>query len=296
MVLALLCALILKISLAQAAIQPDGAGPAAKYGIIPAPQSLRPMPGDFTLAPGSRLTINRGAAKEAAVYFKNFIAPATGYDLAIVRADKPESGAVNLVLEDGEDGFASPEGYALSVSPDRIIIRAVGVAGLFYGLQSLRQMLPPQIESAYPFNSVKWRIAGVKIKDRPLYAYRGMHLDVSRHFFAKDFVKRYIDFLALHKMNVFHWHLTDDQGWRIEIKQYPRLTSVGSRRPQTVIGHPYDRVHFYDRNPVEGFYSQEDIKEIVEYARRRQVTIIPEIDVPGHSSALLAAYPEYGCV
>ena len=261
--------------------------------IIPAPEEIRIFPGNFHLTRDVRLVINENSAKAVALYFQRFLRPATGYNLKIQQAETPQKNAINLVM--GNDA-GSTEGYSLSVRPDQIIIRAATRKGLFYGLQSLRQMLPPEIETAYPVNNVDWVIRAVDIEDSPKYPYRGMHLDVSRHFFSKDFILRYIDFLALHKMNVFHWHLTDDQGWRIEIKKYPRLTSVGSRRPETVIGHPYDRVHFYDGKPVEGYYSQEDIREIVKYATDRQITIIPEIDVPGHSSALLAAYPEYGCI
>ncbi len=266
---------------------------AGRYGIIPVPQSIKQKSGIFEITRNTQLLINSDEAKGIADYFQKFIIPATGYKLEIQETNKPQNGAINLLIE---EDFSSPEAYTLSVKPKRIIIRASNKAGLFYGVQSLRQMLPPEIESNYPINDVKWGIAAVKIKDRPLYSYRGMHLDVSRHFFPKDFIKRYIDFLALYKLNYFHWHLTDDQGWRIEIKKYPKLTSVGGWRPQTVIGHPYDRVHFYDGKPVGGFYTQEDIREIVKYAKERQVTIVPEIDVPGHTSALLAAYPQLGCI
>lgn len=261
--------------------------------IIPAPQMIKKLPGNFRLTRNIRLVVNDRAARDVAQYFQKFIRPATGYDLKILQAETPQKNAINLVIG---NGIGSEEGYRLSVRSDEIVIRAATEKGLFYGLQSLRQMLPPEIESTYPINNIDWVIRAADIEDGPKYPYRGMHLDVSRHFFSKDFILRYIDFLALHKMNVFHWHLTDDQGWRIEIKKYPKLTSIGSYRPETVIGHPYDRVHFYDGKPVDGYYSQEDIREIVKYAAARQVTIVPEIDVPGHSSALLAAYPEYGCI
>jgi len=264
-----------------------------RYSIIPIPQNLKPKPGNFEIKRTTQIVINSGKATDVAVYFQKFLIPATGYDLKIGESDKAQRNAINLQIT---DGFNSPEAYSLSVKPKRIIIKASGTAGLFYGLQTLRQLLPPEIESAYPINTVKWSIPAVRIKDRPLYSYRGMHLDVSRHFMPKEFIKRYIDYIALHKMNVFHWHLTDDQGWRIEIKKYPKLTSVGAWRPKTVIGHHYDRVHYYDGKPEGGFYTQADIREIVAYAAERQVTIVPEIDVPGHTSALLAAYPELGCI
>ncbi|NOZ42921.1 MAG: family 20 glycosylhydrolase [Alphaproteobacteria bacterium] len=262
-------------------------------GIIPAPKMIKSVADRFHLNRRTRLVINDKAARGVARYFQKFIIPATGFYLKISHIDKPQQGAINLFIA---KDFASPEAYTLSVRTNRVIIRAASKKGLFYGLQSLRQLLPPEIESHYPFNDIDWAVAGVEIKDGPLYPFRAMHLDVSRHFFSKDFILRYIDLMALYKMNVFHWHLTDDQGWRIEIKKYPRLTTVGAYRPETVIGHPYDRVHYYDGRPVTGFYSQQDIRQIVKYAADRQVTIIPEIDVPGHTSALLAAYPEYGCI
>ncbi len=264
------------------------------YGIIPAPDFIRPKPGYFKIDRNTRLLVNNSEAEEVAAYFQALSLPAMGFKLNIGKSTQPEDHAISLMIT---TDFESDEAYRLTISPKRVIIRASSAAGLFYGIQSVRQMLPEQIESSYPFNSLEWRLAGVVIKDQPDYPYRGMHLDVSRHFFSKKFIKRYIDFLALHKMNVFHWHLTDDQGWRIEIKKYPRLTTVGSKRPRTMISHPYDREpRYYDEVEVSGFYSQDDIREIVEYASRRQVTIVPEIDVPGHTSALLAAYPEYACV
>ena len=147
-----------------------------------------------------------------------------------------------------------------------------------------------------PIAGVKWTIPAVTIVDRPRFSWRGMHLDVSRHFMPKEFVKKYIDLLALHKMNSFHWHLTDDQGWRIEIKKYPRLTSVGAWRSQTLVGKAQrdSTLDVYDHKPHGGFYTQDDVREIVEYARERFVRIVPEIEMPGHSQAAIAAYPSLG--
>ncbi len=272
----------------------DAALAVNKYGIIPAPQILQPGSGSFRLSRSTQILVNQDAATEVATYFQALIIPSTRLKLKIVEANAPRDGAVNLLIS---ESISSPEGYELSVNSDRVTIKAAGTAGLFYGIQSLRQMLPAELESPYPFNNVDWAIAGVLIKDEPQFRYRAMHLDTSRHFFSKQFIKQFIDYLALHKMNVFHWHLTDDQGWRIEIRKYPKLTSIGSTRPHTMIGHPYDRLpRFYDDTVVSGYYSQQDIREIVRYASERQVTIVPEIDVPGHTSALLAAYPELGCV
>lgn len=285
----LLC--VLSIGVANAR-QLDGAG-ARRYAIIPAPVSLKPEPGAFYLKPDTRLVVNGSAAAGVARYFVRFIRPATGYDLKIVTDEAVKRNAINLMLV---RGFASPEAYTLTVQTHEVIIEASGTAGLFYGLQSLRQMLPPQIESRGFINDVKWRVACVQIYDEPRYRYRGMLLDASRHFFSKRFIERFLDLMALYKMNVFHWHLSDDQGWRLQIKKYPKLTAVGSKRSETAIGGPFDRVTYYDGVPVDGYYTKSDVRQIVRYAKIRHITIVPEIDVPGHASALLAAYPQYGCI
>jgi hexosaminidase len=191
--------------------------------------------------------------------------------------------------------MSNPEQYALHVDEDSVTIRAATSRGAFYATQSLRQLLPPQIESPTVVESVDWSINAVQIDDMPKYGYRGMHLDVSRHFFPVEFVKCYLDWMALHKLNTFHWHLTDDQGWRIEIKKYPRLTEVGAWRRETVVGHTLSRDARGDSQSYGGFYTQEEIRDVVAYAASRHITILPEIDMPGHASALLAAYPEFGC-
>jgi hexosaminidase len=162
-------------------------------------------------------------------------------------------------------------------------------------MQSIRQLLPPVIEKDSIKRDVNWAIPCVSIYDSPRYTYRGLMLDVCRHFMPVEFVKRYIDYLAYHKMNRFHWHLTDDQGWRIEIKKYPKLTSVGSFRDRTLIGHYSESPRKWKMERYGNFYTQEEIKEVVEYARKRFVTVIPEIEMPGHSLAALAAYPKLSC-
>jgi hexosaminidase len=177
-------------------------------------------------------------------------------------------------------------GYELRVERDRIVILASDSVGRFYALQSLFQIIPS--------GSRKIVVPGVVVKDQPRFPYRGMHLDVARHFQPVEFVKKYIDLLAQYKFNYFHWHLTDDQGWRIEIKKYPKLTEVGSKRPETHLG-AYTTTFKGDGIPVEGFYTQEQIKEVVKYAKERYITVIPEIEMPGHASAALAAYPQFGC-
>jgi hexosaminidase len=180
-----------------------------------------------------------------------------------------------------------PDGYKMSVRENEITITG-DESGIFYGLQTLRQLLPPD-------NAQGIIVPACEIEDYPRYTWRGMHLDVCRHFFPKEFIKKYIDDIALYKMNTFHWHLTEDQGWRIEIKKYPGLTGTGSWRNGTLIGAYSSMPHIFDTIKYGGFYSQDDIREIVEYAKKRHVTIVPEIEMPGHSLAALASYPELSC-
>ena len=188
-----------------------------------------------------------------------------------------------------DDSIYNDEGYELNVSKNDITIKSKHAKGAFYAVQSLLQLLP------LPSSSDTFKIACVNIKDEPQFKYRGMHLDVGRHFFSVDFIKKYIDLMARLKMNTFHWHLTEDQGWRIEIKKYPKLQEIAAYRKETLIGHYNDQPHQFDGKPYGGFYTQEQIKEVVAYAKTRQVTIIPEIEMPGHSQAAIAAYPELGC-
>lgn len=182
-----------------------------------------------------------------------------------------------------------PEAYLLTISKKEIVIEG-SKAGVFYGLQSLLQLISANTKK----NSTLVELPLVSIEDYPTYTWRGMHLDVCRHFFTKEEVKKYLDYLALHKLNTFHWHLTEDQGWRIEIKKYPLLTSVGSKRSGTIIG-PYSTTAPSDNIPHEGFYTQKDIREVVAYASARHITVVPEIEMPGHALAALSAYPEYSC-
>jgi hexosaminidase len=196
----------------------------------------------------------------------------------------PGDGGV-LHLELAPHGALPAEGYELAAAPGGVTVRAAGPAGLFYGLQTFRQLLPLDGSG---------RVPAVTIRDAPRFPYRGMHLDVGRHLFPVAFIKRYIDLLARYKLNVFHWHLTDDQGWRLEIRKYPRLTSVGAWRRETVAGNQM-RPYVGDGRPYGGFYTQAEVREIVAYAAARYVTVIPEIELPGHSLAALAAYPELAC-
>ncbi|WP_299122114.1 family 20 glycosylhydrolase [uncultured Winogradskyella sp.] len=193
-----------------------------------------------------------------------------------------------------EDKNLQKEAYSLNVIEDSIEIKASTDQGAFYAVQTLRQLLPVEFENA-SFKGNQVNIPSVVIEDSPQFAYRGMHLDVSRHVFSLEFIKKYIDAIAMLKMNTFHWHLTDDQGWRIEIKKYPKLQEIAAYRDETLVGHYSDQPHQFDGKKYGGFYSQEEIKDIVAYAQEHFVTIIPEIEMPGHSQAAIAAYPELGC-
>ena len=199
----------------------------------------------------------------------------------------PESGIPEIKTR--IDRRLGAEEYTLDTRHGRIVISAGSQAGIFYGKMSLEQIV-----AQLPAEGEK-RIPGPLIHDKPAFAYRGAHLDCCRHIFPLDAVKAYIDILALHKLNVFHWHLTDDQGWRAEIKSYPRLTEVGSMRSETVIGHQSSKKPMYDGTPHGGYYTQEEMREIVAYAAERHITVIPEIEMPGHALAALASYPELGC-
>jgi hexosaminidase len=188
------------------------------------------------------------------------------------------------------------EGYELEVTPKGIVLKGRTGAGLFHGVQTLRQLLPAQAETAAGLSGdVKPAVPACIISDYPRFAYRGMHLDVGRHMFPVETIKKYIDILALHKINKFHWHLTEDQGWRIEIKKYPNLTEFGSQRKETLVGSARNRPYVYDGTPYGGYYTQDEVREIVKYASDRFITIIPEIEMPGHATAAVASYPVFSC-
>ncbi len=182
------------------------------------------------------------------------------------------------------------EGYELHITPNQILIDAKTEKGAFYGVQTLLQLFPIEINREKPI-----ALPCLKIKDQPQFLYRGMHLDVARHMYSVNFIKKYIDLMSQLKMNTFHWHLTEDQGWRIEIKKYPKLQEIAAYRKETLIGHYSDQPHQFDGKRYGGYYTQEQIKDIVAYAQQRQITVIPEIEMPGHSQAAIAAYPELGC-
>jgi hexosaminidase len=233
------------------------------------------------------------ASAEVAHLLRQQLTPATGFSLLSGNLTDDVGDAIALTV----DGRIGPSAYELEANTEGVRISGGDVAGLFHGTQTLRQLLPPQIFRRTTVSDVDWYVPGIEIADRPRFAWRGMLLDVSRHFFGLEMVLKLIDLLALHRMNVLHLHLTDDQGWRIEIKRYPRLTDIGSWRARSMIGSSQDARRFgakYDETPHSGFFTQDDIREIVAYAAERFITVIPEIDVPGHSQAAIAAYPELG--
>ncbi len=273
-----------------------------KYAIIPKPLELTPLTGEFTIDKQTKILIPKGATeiRPLAEMLAERVAVSAGITLTIEESDISN----NLVPANKTIVFApfkeqvynkmlGDEDYILKADAKGIILAGATGKGEFYALQSLLQLLPPQVFSSSLEKGVKWTVPACTIFDRPRYGHRGSMLDVSRHFFPVSFIKRYIDLLALHKMNRFHWHLTDDQGWRIEIKKYPKLTEVGSKRKESMKGH-YTEGKF-DGTPHGGFYTQEEIKDVINYAQKKFVTIIPEIEMPGHALAALAAYPELGC-
>jgi len=259
--------------------------------IVPEPVSISLERGHFSITPKSIIitNIDDGELNNIANHLNRHISDLYNFTpLAITNGEKGQKGSIFLKL-DKECGI-QPEGYRLSVSKDRIEICAASPNGLHYGLQTLYQLMPAKKKG---FSRIK--VKSAEITDYPRFEWRGLHLDVSRHFMPKEFVLRYLDYMAMHKMNKFHLHLTDDQGWRIEIKRYPLLTKIGSVRNETLIGRYSKENDKYDKTPHGGFYTQEDIKEIVKYAAERYITVIPEIEMPGHALAALSAYPELGC-
>lgn len=258
--------------------------------IIPQPVSMRILGGTFPITKTTVLIAKDGEDKKSAVFFNDYLQQVYGFKLPL---NKPAS--KNFIQFNTLRFIKAPEheeGYSLNVSKNGATISGNSYAGTFYGMQTLIQLLPADNNKPKTTN-YKLNIPLVSIDDYPRFDYRGMHLDVARHFFPVSFIKKYIDYLALHKMNSFHWHLTDDQGWRIEIKKYPNLTKVGAWRDGTIIGRYPGTGN--DNISYGGFYTQEQAKEIVKYAADRRITVIPEIEMPGHASAAVASYPWLSC-
>ena len=273
-------------------VAPEPGAPA----VIPRPVTLTPAAGRFRLTSGTVIWTD-AASVAIGRQLARYIEPATGFTFVVRTSGTPPANAI-VLRRDASLRRLGPEGYALEVRPGRVTARASEAAGLFYAVQTIRQLLPPEIFREAPVEGVTWEIPALRIEDQPRFRWRGGHLDVGRHFMPKEFVKKYIDVLALHKMNIFHWHLTEDQGWRLEIRKYPRLTEVGAWRRETIVGRQRaypDSTHWrFDSEPHGGFYTQEDAREIVAYAKARFVTVVPEIEMPGHAVAAIAAYPELG--
>ena len=263
-------------------IAPPTVAEQAEPPIIPRPASLQQKAGVLRFTSQTRIIVDT-TSRPTGEFLSSLLAPATGVALPVIDDSNtaPPAGAISLIITPNQD--IPDEGYHLDISPDGIRINAKTSAGLFYGVQTLRQLLPPEIESTSKVDGVDWTVPALSIDDYPGYKWRGLMLDVGRHFRDVAYIKRFLDLMALHKLNTFHWHLTEDQGWRIEIKKYPKLTEIGAWRDD---GHG---------GKYGGFYTQDQIRDVVAYAAARHITIVPEIEMPGHSLAALAAYPELSC-
>ncbi|WP_026904647.1 family 20 glycosylhydrolase [Pedobacter glucosidilyticus] len=254
-------------------------------GIIPAPQEVITKEGFFVLTPQTAILYQQDADRKIAELFRDLVKQHSGFELVVAKnfIQAPESliSFINQALPQ------NPEAYEINIGEKQITLSGQE-QGLFYAMQSLAQL--------YQLHKSNLNIPQAIIKDQPRFQYRGLHLDVGRHFYPLDFIKKYIDIMAMYKLNNFHWHLTEDQGWRLEIKKYPKLTEIGAYRAQTLIGNFHDRMpQWFDNKPYGGFYTQEEAKEIVAYAASKYINVIPEIELPGHAVAALASYPEFAC-
>ena len=256
----------------------------ADYNVIPLPQEVTlTQKGAFVLTGATPIVYPEGdeQLKNDAQFLSDYIADVTALRLTTTSAKVKN--AITLRLN---KKVQSKEGYVITVDKKGVVIEGATAAGVFYGVQTLRKSIP--VDKSL----TEVTLPAVVLKDAPRFGYRGVMLDCARHYFPVKFVKQFIDLIAMHNMNVFHWHLTDDQGWRIEVKKYPDLAKIGSVREKTVLGHNSD---VFDDTPYGGYYTQEEAREIVKYAADRFITVIPEIDMPGHMIAALAAYPDMGC-
>lgn len=244
--------------------------------IIPMPQSLTQNEGKFILTSSTRIGATSPEAKTVAEYFASKMSASTGYDIKVA-----DAGQITLTIDPAMD--TNEEGYTLEVTPEKVDIKGKTAQGVFYGMQSFMQLLPAEIENPGKTSGIEWSAQAVTVADQPRFQYRGVMIDACRHFISVEDIKKQLDVMALFKINRMHWHLTDDQGWRIEIKKYPKLTEIGAKR---IEGEGYE---------YSGFYTQEDIKEVVKYAADRFITIVPEIELPGHELSAIAAYPELSC-
>ena len=253
----------------------------AQYEVVPLPQDIGLQQGEPFVIDNTVQIIAPDDLQREAVFLQSYLKDLTSLTLPIAKKRDNKVRYINLSVA---PTITPSEAYHLTVNQKDISILGGSAAGVFYGIQTLRKTLGLKVTNA--------ALPAVIVRDTPRFSWRGMHLDCSRHFWSVDFIKKFIDLLALHNMNVFHWHLTDDQGWRIEIKKWPKLTEVGSQRSGTIIGTNSD---LDDNIPYGGFYTQAEAREIVRYAAERHITVVPEIDMPGHMLAALASYPELGC-
>ena len=264
--------------------------------IIPIPEKIECHEGWFKLQPDTKIFVDK-ASQASGQYLAEQLRKSTGYKWKVQTKSNsdPAVGSILLTTADAKTDLGA-EGYNLNVTTNSIVIRAPEQAGLFYGVQTLLQLLPPEVLADKPVQHVDWIIPCVQIEDQPRFKWRGLMLDVSRHFFSKAEVEHLLDAMALRKLNTFHWHLVDDHGWRIEIKKYPKLTEVGAWRAGIGFNlDPKDSTAYDKAGRYGGFYTQADIREVVAYAAARHITVVPEIEMPGHSLAALAAYPQFSC-
>jgi hexosaminidase len=284
-------------ALGQPAVAPAGKETSA-LSLVPIPSKVTTRPGFFVLGASTRVSAP-ASLRAVAERFRQEVSAATGLPLPAGSG----AGGIVLKLDPTLAKTLGDEGYRLSVSPRGVTVRAAAPAGIFYGLQTFRQLLPPAVFRRAPLPAAggeAWKAPSVEIEDRPRFSWRGSHVDVARHFQPKEFIFKHLDLMALHKLNVFHWHLTEDQGWRLEIKKYPKLTTVGAWRKDSALGPPPEkdkdgkRAWRFRGKGHGGFYTQDDAREVVRYAADRFITVVPEIEMPGHAKAAIAAYPELG--
>jgi hexosaminidase len=259
---------------------------AQDINIIPKPVRTVKTEGSFSITAATQIILEETGLEKSAQFLNDYLQQFYGFRLPVIRNGglRNKTNLIRLDIEKMDNSI--PGAYTMVIDKSAVTIGGDNAMGAFYGIQSLIQLLPLEKKQSLS-------VPCLEIEDHPRFAYRGMHLDVGRHFFNAAYVKKFIDFIAMHKMNTFHWHLTEDQGWRIEIKKYPKLTSVGAFRKGTIIGHHPGTGN--DNTPEGGFYTQEEIKDVVKYAADRYITVVPEIELPGHASAAIAAYPQLSC-
>ncbi len=292
--------MVLLFSLLLASCGGSGKEKAAEnvYPVIPKPVKLEPQRGRFLFNQDTRILYYpaNDELKQIGGYFSDLLKSAAGFSMQVVAADEDASKPNTVFFSLDTTLDLNDEGYLLDITTRAIEVKARTPHGVFYAVQTLRQLLPPQVDGGRQVALSDLSVPCAKIEDQPRFPYRGLHLDVGRHFFPKAFILRYLDLMALYKYNTFHWHLTEDQGWRLEIKKYPKLTQVGSCRKETLVGRwRGEKNATYDGKEYCGYYTQEDVKEIVAHAKKLHITVIPEIEMPGHSLAALASYPQLGC-